>query len=95
MSADFRLTVRDLFTLSGLGVAVTGQVEAGEMKAGDELDLVAGERRLPVRVVQLEVFSGRVRSATADDGEVAIVLSGVKREEVSPGQVLTTRVDER
>lgn len=85
------MVVRDLFTLSGLGVAVTGQLESGEVKPGDELDLVAGARRLPVRVIQLDVFNGRLRSATKDDGEVAVVLSGVKREDVKAGQILETR----
>jgi translation elongation factor EF-Tu-like GTPase len=92
-AAAFRMTVRDLFTLSGLGVAVTGQIESGSVKGGDELDLVAGERRIPVKVIQIEVFNRRLKRASADDGEVAIVLSGVTREEVAPGQLLTSRAD--
>jgi elongation factor Tu len=95
MSAEFRMTVRDLYTLSGLGVVATGQIESGSVKDGDALDLLSGKRRKPVRVLQIESFAKRLSSASAGPEEVGIVLSGVSREEVKPGQVLTSRAAEK
>lgn len=91
MNQPFRMTVRDLYTLSGLGVAVTGQVEAGSVKDGDELDLVSDAVRTPVRVLQIETFARRIPSASAGPEEVAVVLAGVTRADVRPGQVLMPR----
>lgn len=91
MAQPFRMTVQDLYTLSGLGVAVTGTIEAGSVKDGDALDLVSGAKRLAVRVLQLETFKGRIPSASAGPEEISVVLSGVTREQVAKGQVLMTR----
>ena len=88
MSTDFRMPVLDLFTLSGIGVAVTGRIESGTVKPGDELTLMDDAGRRPVRVIQIEVFGGRLPKASAGPDEVAIVLSGVTRDEVRAGQVL-------
>ncbi len=88
MSTDFRMPVLDLFTLSGFGIAVTGRIESGTVKPGDELALVDDAGSRPVRVVQIEVFGGRLPSASAGPDEVAVVLSGVTRDEVRAGQVL-------
>jgi translation elongation factor EF-Tu-like GTPase len=88
MPADFRMPVLDLFTLSGLGVAVTGRIESGTVNTGDDLSLVDDAGSRPVRVVAIEVFGGRLPKASAGPDEIAVVLSGVTRDEVRAGHVL-------
>ncbi len=88
MSGAFRLTVKDIFSLSGLGMAVTGIVESGTVRDGDPLVLLSDGIRIPVKVLQIEIFAKRIPEASAGPEEVAIVLSGVTRRDLAAGQVL-------
>jgi elongation factor Tu len=83
----FLLPVEDVFTISGRGTVVTGRVERGKVKIGDEVEVVG------IRATQKTVCTGvEMFRKILDEGEagdnVGVLLRGTKREEVERGQVL-------
>jgi elongation factor Tu len=83
----FLLPVEDVFTISGRGTVVTGRVERGKVKIGDEVEIVG------IRATQKTVCTGvEMFRKILDEGEagdnVGVLLRGTKREEVERGQVL-------
>jgi len=88
--AGFRLTVQDVFQITGRGTVVTGQVEAGSITKGASVILtrVAGGSRT-VTVDSIEVGRKIVPGATLGDN-AGLLLGGVTRSEVSAGDVLRT-----
>ncbi|KAJ5792046.1 P-loop containing nucleoside triphosphate hydrolase protein [Penicillium pulvis] len=88
--ADFLLPIEDAFAISGRGVSVTGKVERGSVKMGDEVEIV-GYRSFRSVCADVENFNkvqGQV-TATAGD-QVGVLLRGIKREDVERGQVMAT-----
>ena len=86
---DFLLTVQDVFTITGRGTVVTGQVERGSIKVGDSVkikDSVTGEIKISV-VSGIEMFRKLLNAANAGDN-VGILLRGMKRDDVSKGDIL-------
>jgi elongation factor Tu len=81
------MPVEDVFTISGRGTVVTGRVERGTVKVGDEVEIV-GFRETATKVVAgVEMFRKLLDEATAGDN-VGILLRGTTREEVERGQML-------
>jgi len=90
MTADafFRMTVQDVFTIRDRGTVVTGQVESGTLKVGDEIYLNrARGDRWPVVVAGLEMFRKQVTQAQAGDN-VGLLLRDVEKKDVKRGDVL-------
>jgi elongation factor Tu len=83
----FLMPIEDVFGIKGRGTVVTGRVERGVVKPGEEIEIVGlGERRKVV-VTGVEMFQKTLDEGQAGDN-VGCLLRGVEREEVQRGQVL-------
>jgi elongation factor Tu len=84
----FLMPIEDVFTITGRGTVVTGRVEQGKIKSGDEVELVGIHPEIEKTVVTgLEMFNKTLDDAQAGDNAGAL-LRGIKREDVERGQVL-------
>src|SRR5215203_4881434 len=84
----FLMPIEDVFTITGRGTVVTGRVEQGQIKIGDEVEIVGIHEKVEKTVVTgVEMFQKTLDSAQAGDNAGAL-LRGVRREEVERGQVL-------
>src|ERR671916_573788 len=84
----FLMPIEDVFTITGRGTVVTGRVEQGEIKIGDEIEIVGIHEKIEKTVVTgVEMFNKTLDYAQAGDNAGAL-LRGTKREEVERGQVL-------
>lgn len=86
--APFLLPVENVLTITGRGTVVTGAVERGTVRLGDRVGLLGGEGACdPVVVTGLETFGKPMESAQAGDN-VALLLRGVRRDQVRRGDVV-------
>jgi elongation factor Tu len=84
----FLMPIEDVFGIKGRGTVVTGRVERGIVKAGEEIEIVGmGERRRVV-VTGVEMFQKTLDEGRAGDN-VGCLLRGVERDQVQRGQVLS------
>src|SRR5678809_238252 len=84
---DFLMPIEDVFSISGRGTVVTGRVERGQVKVGDEVEIV-GIRPTQKKVVTgVEMFKKLLDSGQAGDN-VGLLLRGTERKDVERGQVL-------
>jgi elongation factor Tu len=84
----FLMPIEDVFTITGRGTVVTGRVEQGQLKLGDEVEIVGIEPKTSKTVVTgIEMFRKMLDEAQAGDN-AGILLRGTKKDEVQRGQVL-------
>jgi elongation factor Tu len=83
----FLMPVEDVFSISGRGTVATGRVERGQVKVGEEVEIVGMNPTRKTVVTGVEMFRKTLDQGEAGDN-VGILLRGVKREEVERGQVL-------
>ena len=83
----FLLPVEDVFTISGRGTVVTGRVERGRVKIGDDVEIVGIRPTQKTVCTGVEMFRKILDEGEAGDN-VGVLLRGTKREEVERGQVL-------
>src|SRR5688500_7624008 len=83
----FLMPVEDVFSISGRGTVVTGRVERGVCKVGDEIEIVGLKPTIKTVCTETEMFRKLLDQVQAGDN-VGILLRGTKREEVERGQVL-------
>jgi len=84
----FLMAVEDVFTITGRGTVATGRVERGQIKTGDEVEIVGlTEEKRKVVVTGLEMFHKSLDYAEAGDNAGAL-LRGVQRKDIERGQVL-------
>jgi elongation factor Tu len=83
----FLMPVEDVFSISGRGTVVTGRVERGQVKVGEEIEIVGLKPTLKTVCTGVEMFRKLLDEGQAGDN-VGILLRGTKREEVERGQVL-------
>jgi len=83
----FLMPVEDVFSISGRGTVVTGRVERGIVKVGDEIEIVGLKATLKTTCTGVEMFRKLLDQGQAGDN-VGVLLRGTKREEVERGQVL-------
>jgi len=85
--AAFQMPIESVFSIKGRGTVITGRIERGSVKAGDELEIVG--LRAPIRTVAtaVEMFNKELDAGIAGDN-VGILLRSTKRDEVSRGQVI-------
>lgn len=83
----FLLPIEDVFSISGRGTVVTGRVERGIVKVGEELEIVGLKPTLKTTCTGVEMFRKLLDEGRAGDN-VGVLLRGTKREEVERGQVL-------
>jgi elongation factor Tu len=83
----FLMPVEDVFSISGRGTVVTGRVERGIVKVGDEIEIVGLKPTVKTVCTGVEMFRKLLDQGQAGDN-VGVLLRGTKREEVERGQVL-------
>ena len=83
----FLLPIEDVFSISGRGTVVTGRVERGIIKVGEEVEIVGIRDTQVTTVTGVEMFRKLLDEGRAGDN-VGVLLRGTKREEVERGQVL-------
>ncbi len=83
----FLMPVEDVFSISGRGTVVTGRVERGRVKVGEEVEIVGFRETTKTVVTGVEMFRKILDEGQAGDN-IGVLLRGVKREEVERGQVL-------
>jgi elongation factor Tu len=83
----FLLPVEDVFSISGRGTVVTGRVERGIIKVGEEIEIVGITDTVKTTCTGVEMFRKLLDQGQAGDN-VGVLLRGTKREEVQRGQVL-------
>ena len=81
------MPIEDVFSITGRGTVVTGRVERGIVKVGDEVEIVGLGRRSKTICTGVEMFRKELDEGQAGDN-VGVLLRGTKREEVERGQVL-------
>jgi elongation factor Tu len=81
------MPVEDVFSISGRGTVVTGRVERGIVKVGDELEIVGLKPTIKTVCTGVEMFRKLLDQGQAGDN-IGVLLRGTKREEVERGQVL-------
>ena len=84
----FLMPIEDVFSISGRGTVVTGRVEAGIVKVGEEVEIVGIRDTQKTIVTGVEMFRKLLDQGEAGDN-VGILLRGTKREDVERGQVLS------
>ena len=83
----FLMPVEDVFSISGRGTVVTGRIERGIVKVGDEIEIVGISATQKTTVTGVEMFRKLLDQGEAGDN-VGVLLRGTKRDEVERGQVL-------
>ena len=83
----FQMPVEDVFSISGRGTVVTGRIEQGVVKVGDEIEILGIRESQKTVCTGVEMFRKILDTGEAGDN-VGVLLRGTKREEVERGQVL-------
>ncbi|TAK65814.1 MAG: elongation factor Tu [Betaproteobacteria bacterium] len=87
IDGSFLMPVEDVFSISGRGTVVTGRVERGVVKVGEEIEIVGLRPTLKTVCTGVEMFRKLLDQGQAGDN-IGVLLRGTKREEVERGQVL-------
>ena len=83
----FLMPIEDVFSISGRGTVVTGRVERGVLRVGDEIEIVGIKPTQKTTCTGIEMFRKLLDQGEAGDN-IGVLLRGTKREEVERGQVL-------
>ena len=87
VDGDYLMPVEDVFSISGRGTVVTGRIERGVVKVGDEVEIVGIKETTKTTCTGVEMFRKLLDDGQAGDN-VGVLLRGTKRDEVERGQVL-------
>ena len=87
IDGPFLMPVEDVFSISGRGTVVTGRVERGVVKVGEEIEIVGLKPTIKTVCTGVEMFRKLLDQGQAGDN-IGVLLRGTKREEVERGQVL-------
>jgi elongation factor Tu len=87
LDKPFLMPVEDVFSISGRGTVVTGRIERGIVKVGDEIEIVGIKPTVKTTCTGVEMFRKLLDEGRAGDN-TGILLRGTKRDEVERGQVL-------
>jgi elongation factor Tu len=87
INLPFLMPIEDVFSISGRGTVVTGRVERGIVKVGDEIEIVGIKDTTKTTCTGVEMFRKLLDQGQAGDN-VGVLLRGTKREDVERGQVL-------
>jgi elongation factor Tu len=83
----FLMPIEDVFSISGRGTVVTGRVERGKIKVGDEVAIIGIRETVKTTCTGVEMFRKLLDEGVAGDN-IGVLLRGTKRDEVERGQVL-------
>ncbi|HEX3128664.1 MAG TPA: elongation factor Tu, partial [Thermoanaerobaculia bacterium] len=84
---DFLMPIEDIFSISGRGTVVTGRVERGIVKVGDEVEIIGIRPTSKTTVTGVEMFKKLLDQGQAGDN-IGVLLRGTKKDDVERGQVL-------
>jgi elongation factor Tu len=84
---DFLMPIEDIFSISGRGTVVTGRIERGIVKTGEEIEIIGIRETSKTVVTGVEMFRKILDEGRAGDN-VGVLLRGTKKDEVERGQVL-------
>src|SRR5688500_12557894 len=87
LDRPFLMPIEDVFSISGRGTVVTGRVETGIVKVGEEVEIIGLKDTVKSVVTGVEMFRKLLDQGQAGDN-VGVLLRGIKREDVERGQVL-------
>jgi elongation factor Tu len=83
----FLMPIEDIFSIEGRGTVITGRIERGIVKVGDEVEIVGLQPTAKTTVTGIEMFNKQLQEGMAGDN-AGILLRGTKKEDVHRGQVL-------
>ncbi len=83
----FLMPIEDIFSIEGRGTVVTGRIERGRVKVGEEIEIVGVKDTMKTTVTGIEMFNKQLDEGMAGDN-AGILLRGLKKEDVTRGQVL-------
>jgi elongation factor Tu len=89
LDKPFLMPIEDVFSISGRGTVVTGRIEQGKIKIGDEVEIVGFADTVKTTITGVEMFNKEMREGEAGDN-VGVLLRGTKKEDVQRGQVLAS-----
>jgi len=84
----FLMPIEDIFSIEGRGTVVTGRIERGIVKVGEEVEIVGIKDTMKTTVTGIEMFNKQLTEGMAGDN-AGILLRGVKKEDLTRGQVLS------
>ncbi len=84
---DFLMPIEDIFSIEGRGTVVTGRIERGIVKVGEEIEIVGINDTTKTTVTGIEMFNKQLKEGQAGDN-AGVLLRGVKKEDIHRGQVL-------
>ncbi len=88
LDKPFLMPVEDIFSIEGRGTVVTGRVERGKVKVGEEVEIIGLKDTVKTTVTGVEMFNKQLDQAQAGDN-AGILLRGLKKEDITRGQVLS------
>ena len=88
LDKPFLMPVGDVFTISGHGTVVTGRVDRGIVRTGDEVEIIGIRPTFKTVCTGVEMFRKTLDEGRAGDDDIGVLLWGTKREEVEGGQVV-------
>ena len=83
----FLMPIEDIFSIEGRGTVVTGRIERGQVKVGEEIEIIGIKDTSKTTVTGIEMFNKSLKEGLAGDN-AGILLRGVKKEDLHRGQVL-------
>src|SRR5687767_3653942 len=87
LDKPFLMPVEDVFTITGRGTVVTGRIERGQVKVGEDIEVIGLGETKKTTCTGVEMFRKLLDEGRAGDN-VGLLLRGIKREEIERGQVL-------
>jgi elongation factor Tu len=90
LAKPFLMPIEDIFSIEGRGTVVTGRIERGQVKVGEEVEIVGIKPTASTTVTGIEMFNKQLQEGQAGDN-AGILLRGTKKEDVHRGQVLAKK----
>jgi elongation factor Tu len=87
ITKPFLMPIEDIFSIEGRGTVVTGKIERGVVKVGEEIEIVGIKDTAKTTVTGIEMFNKNLKEGMAGDN-AGILLRGIKKEDLTRGQVL-------
>lgn len=87
LDKPFLMPIEDIFSIEGRGTVVTGKIEQGKVKVGEEVEIVGLKDTIKTTVTGVEMFNKQLQEGLAGDN-AGILLRGVKKDDITRGQVL-------
>jgi elongation factor Tu len=83
----FLMPIEDIFSIEGRGTVVTGRIERGQVKVGDEVEIIGFRDTTKTTITGIEMFNKQLKEGIAGDN-AGLLLRGTAKDDVSRGQVL-------